>query len=194
MNSTGPKNPMLAAFNFFTPLSDKANEAFDKIIQFKVFPKHETLLEIGNIARYLYFFKKGAGRIYYLRDGLDVTDYFATDMQFLGGLESLMTKQPSNKGIETLEESELYFISYDKFEELCDQLHEVERLGRKMAIYGFLEGQRRVENIRFMSAAERYHELEKTHPGITNRVPLKYIASFLGTTQVSLSRIRSGIQ
>jgi len=57
-----------------------------------------------------------------------------------------------------------------------------------------LEGQRRIESIRFLSAKERYEELERLYPGITNRAPLKYIASYLGTTQVSVSRIRAGKQ
>lgn len=185
---------MIGAFNRFQPLTDKVNEKLNEIIHFQKISKNHALLQIGNIARHLYFFKKGAGRIYYLRDGLDITDYFATDMQFLGGLESLMTKQPSHKGIEVLEDSEIYFLNYDELETLCDKYHEIEKLVRKMAVFGFLEGQKRVENIRFLSAAERYHELEKSHPGISNRVPLKHIASFLGTTQVSLSRIRSGVQ
>jgi len=187
-------NPMLAALNYFNQLSKEANAELAKKIKFDSFPKGHQLLQIGEIARYMYFFNKGVGRIYYLRDGIDITDYFAMDMQFMGGLESLMTKKPSEKGMEILEDSELYYINYDEFELLCDKYHEIERLGRKMAIFGFLEGQKRVENIRFMSASERYHELEKTHPGIINRVPLKHIASFLGTTQVSVSRIRSGVQ
>lgn len=185
---------MLIAFNRLNTLSQKANEALGSIIKLEHFPKDYSLLEIGNLARNFYFFKKGVGRVYYLRDGVDITDYFGMDLQFIGGMESLITKKPSYKGIETLEDSDIYYLNYDEFENLCDSFHEIERVGRKLAIFAFLEGQKRVENIRFLSAAERYHELEKTHPGITNRVPLKYIASFLGTTQVSLSRIRSGIQ
>ncbi|MEQ8881167.1 MAG: hypothetical protein RLQ12_16100 [Cyclobacteriaceae bacterium] len=63
-----------------------------------------------------------------------------------------------------------------------------------MATFAFLDCQKRIEAIRFFSAAERYKLLEKQYPGISNRIPLKHIASYLGTTQVSLSRIRAGVQ
>jgi len=77
---------------------------------------------------------------------------------------------------------------------LCLSYPDLERLFRKIAVFAFLECQQRVESIRFMTASERYAELEKKYPGISNRIPLKHIASYLGTTPVSLSRIRSGNQ
>jgi hypothetical protein len=70
----------------------------------------------------------------------------------------------------------------------------LERAARKMSVFGMMEGQKRIESIRFYSARERYEELERLYPGITNRAPLKYIASYLGVTQVSISRIRAGKQ
>ncbi len=63
-----------------------------------------------------------------------------------------------------------------------------------MSIFGMMEEQKRIESIRFFSARERYEELERLYPGITNRAPLKYIASYLGFTQVSIIRIRAGKQ
>lgn len=158
------------------------------------YPKGHELLSIGKVSKKIYFVEEGVARVFYLKSGQDITDYFAMDNQFIGAIESLFTKQPSQKGIETLEPTRLIYMIYDDFEKLCDKYHVIEKIGRKMAIFGFLEGQRRVEAIRFMSAAERYYELERTHPGLTNRIPLKYIASYLGTTQVSVSRIRAGQQ
>lgn len=189
-----PDHPVLKALAANATLSREALDALSAIITLRQYPRHTHLLEIGQIDRQLHFIAKGAGRVYYLRDGMDVTDYFALDNQFLGAIESLFTRQPSHKGIELLEDSEVYSIPYDEFEKLCAQFHEIEHIGRMMAIFGFLQGQKRVESIRFLSAAERYAELEKELPGISNRVPLKHIASFLGTTQVSLSRIRGGNQ
>ena len=84
-------------------------------------------------------------------------------------------------------------VDYDSFEKLCTQYHDIERVGRKLAIFAFLEEQQRVESIRFHEAKERYNELNNKYPGLINRCPLKYIASFLGITQVSLSRIRAEV-
>ncbi len=187
-------NPMIEAYRRFSPISDNvANELADIIFSVTAL-KGEVLLEIGKVARYFYFVQKGAARIYYIKDAEDVTDYFALENQFIGGVVSLFTGEPSNKAIEVLEDSLLYALAYSDFEQLCSKHHELERLGRKLATFGFIEGQIRMESIRFMSASERYHQLEARYPGISNRIPLKYIASYIGTSQVSLSRIRAGQQ
>lgn len=188
------ENPMLNALNRIHVLDGDSVCALVNIIQCKHFKKGTQLLAIGELAKDFYFFAQGSGRIFYWRNGEDITDYFALNGHFMGGLESLMSRQPSEKGMEVLEDSELYFFSYADFEKLFDDHQPLERLARKMAIYGFLEGQKRVENLRFLSAQERYLELLKTYPDIENRVLLKHIASFLGITQVSLSRIRAGLQ
>lgn len=194
MHPTVEDHPMIKALRQFSPLTPAAATDLIGITETHRHPKGHHLLRLWQVDRHFHFIEKGAGRVYYLLDGQDVTDYFALDNQFLGGLESLFTRQPSHKAIELLEDSIVHSYVFDAFEALCATHHEIERLGRMMATFAFLQGQRRVESIRFLSAAERYAELEKKHPGISNRVPLKHIASFLGITQVSLSRIRSGEQ
>jgi CRP-like cAMP-binding protein len=101
---------------------------------------------------------------------------------------------PSHKAIEALEDSEIVRFNYRAFDQLCLQHHDLERAARKMLLFGFLEIQERMEKIRLLSARERYFDLERQFPGITNRIPLKHLASFIGTTPVSLSRIRAGKQ
>lgn len=187
-------NPFINALHIISPLSDESRQALGEIIDSKHYKKNSQLLRIGERAQRFFFIASGVGRVYYVKKGHDVTDYFATDNQFIGGVESLFTYQPSHKGVEVLEDSEVYALNYPGFEKLCHRYHDVERVGRRLAVFAFLSIQRRVESIRFMTLRERYFELETQHPGITNRVPLKHIASYLGTTQVSISRIRAGKQ
>lgn len=188
-------SPLTQALASFHPVSVEIIVKLDGLIRSEVYPKGHQLLPIGSIARKMYFIETGVARVFYLRNGQDVTDYFGVDGQFIGAVESVFTKQPSHKGMEILEDNtRLSSMRYAEFEQLCEEYHEVETIGKKLAIFAFLEGQRRIESIRFLSAAERYHELEKKYPGLTNRIPLKHIASYLGTTQVSLSRIRAGQQ
>ena len=177
-----------------SPLPDLCKQEMEKIISENQYPKGHHLLRIWQVSYHMHFIVQGSGRIYYLREGLDITDYIAIENQFIGGVESLFTHEPSHKAIELTENSVVQSFLYSEFEKLCVKYHEIERLGRKLAIFAFLEGQRRIEAIRFLSAAERYQELERKYPGISNRIPLKHLASYLGTTQVSLSRIRSGVQ
>jgi CRP-like cAMP-binding protein len=178
----------------FQKLSADSLSRLEAIIFKQDLPKASSLLRIGEIDRYFHFIVKGSGRVYYLKDDLDVTDYIALDGQFLGGVESLFTQMPSHKGIELTENSTLESFLFQDFEKLCSEIHEIESLGRKLSTFAFLEAQRRIESIRFLSAAERYQELCIKYPGISNRIPLKHLASYLGTTPVSLSRIRAGHQ
>ena len=158
------------------------------------FQKGHHLLNFWQIDHHMHFVMKGSGRVYYIKDGLDVTDYIAMDGQFLGGVISVFTQQPSHKAIELTEDSVIESVPFAEMEKLASQMHEIETLARKIMTWAFLECQERIESIRFHSAAERYAALEKKYPGISNRLPLKHIASYLGTTQVSLSRIRAGLQ
>ena len=163
-------------------------------MKIRSYKKGEMLVRIGQVPEHFYFVSKGLARVFYIRNGRDITDYFAIDSQFIGALPSLFSGQSTHKGIEVLEDSEIIYFSYREFDKLCEQYHDLERAARKMAIIGILQGQQRIESIRFLSARERYEELEKLYPGITNRAPLKHIASYLGITQVSISRIRAGKQ
>jgi CRP-like cAMP-binding protein len=185
---------MITIFNAITPLTSEVVQRFESIINYARMPKNAVLLEIGKKAKSMYFIKKGLARAYYYHDGKDVTDYFAIDGQFIGAVPSLFNKQPSQKGIHLVEESEVYYFLSEDFEMLCSQSHDFEHVARMMLAYALLEEQERIESLRFYSMRERYQLMEKKYPGIMNRCPLHYVASYLGTTQVSISRIRAGIQ
>lgn len=187
-------SPILAILHHLNPVSPEAEQAVDGILKRRKYKKGDLLVRIGQVPENFYYMVKGLARVYYERHGKDITDYFAIDNQFIGALPALFSRQPSHKAIEILEDAEIIYFSYQAFDQLCAQHHDLERAARKMAILGMVEGQRRIESIRFLSAKERYEELENLYPGLTNRAPLKYIASYLGTTQVSISRIRAGKQ
>lgn len=187
-------NPVAAILHTISPLTEQAAEDLFQIMTERSVKKGTHLVRIGRKVENFHFVVKGLARVYYLRDGEDVTDYFAAEGQFVGAVPALFTGSPSRKAVETLEPSTIIQFPYAEFEKLCAKHHDVERAGRKLAVYGFLEIQQRLENMRFLSVRERYEELERQHPGISNRLPLRHIASFLGTTNVSISRIRAGKQ
>lgn len=187
-------SPIISILQRLQPLSKETIDSMDAIIKQRHYGKGELLVRVGQVPENFYFVRKGLARVYYVRKEQEITDYFAIDNQFIGALPGLFSQQPSHKAIETLEDSEVDYFSYAAFDKLCERHHDLERAARKMSIVGMLEGQKRIESIRFFSAKERYEELEKLYPGITNRAPLKHIASYLGVTQVSISRIRAGKQ
>ncbi|MBK9928908.1 MAG: Crp/Fnr family transcriptional regulator [Saprospiraceae bacterium] len=187
-------NPITNIFESIGPLKTETIDDLKRIIKNETFPKNAMLLEIGNRAKSIFFLKTGFARAFYYHDGKDVTDYFAIEGQFFGAVPSLINGQPSLKGIQLIEDSDIFYFSALDFETLCAKHHDLEHVGRMMAIYGLQIDQEIIESLRFYSMKERYELLERKFPGIMNRCPLHYIASYLGTSQVSISRIRAGVQ
>jgi CRP-like cAMP-binding protein len=178
-------------FKHYSPLSEegkKAIEAISKTIHLK---KNKDLQSIGHTCKTIYFINKGIARIYYYKDGIDITESFAMENNIIVRVESLFTGKPSRKGIQVLEDAEIVAIDANKLFSLYDTYPELERLFRKIFEGSHVETVNRIEGIQFHSAEERYKALLEEAPSIIQRVPLKYIASYLGITQVSLSRIRS---
>ena len=155
--------------------------------------KNKILQPVGHTCRTIYFISKGSARIHYYKDGVDITEYFAFENNLVIRVESLFTHQPSRKAIEVMEDSEIMAIDATRLFALYDVFPEIERLFRKIFEDGYVETVNRVESIQFHAAKERYMALLAQTPNILQRVPLKYIASYLGITQVSLSRIRATV-
>ncbi len=152
--------------------------------------KNQDLQTIGHTCRTIYFIKKGVARIYYYKDDIEITECFAFENAIIARVESLFTGKPSRKAIQMVENSELIAINSTKLFDLYDTFPEIERLFRKIFEAAYVDTVNRVESIQFHSAEERYNTLLKESPNVLQRVPLKFIASYLGITQVSLSRIR----
>ena len=153
--------------------------------------KDHFLLRERGTADYIYFIEKGVARIYYYKNEREITEWIAMDEQFFLSITSFFQRTPSHLIIQTIEPSEVYGIHHNDFMSLADQYHEVERLLRKMVTSSLILSQQRMDSIQFESAQQRYESLLRNSPNIVQRVPLSYIASFLGITLETLSRIRS---
>jgi CRP-like cAMP-binding protein len=173
------------------PLSEEAVNALLGICTEVTFKKNTDVQVVGHSCRTIYFIKKGALRVYYFKGDTDITESLEFENAFVARIESLVTGQPSRKGIQAIEDSVLIAINADKLLELYDSYLEIERLIKKIFLNVFIATINRLESIQFHSAEVRYANLLKEHPDMFRRVPLKYIASYLGITQVSLSRIRA---
>ena len=184
-------NSLFQYLQNFYPLSKEAQKAISEISQTVLIKKNTDLQSIGHTCKTIYFLKKGVARIYYFKDGIDITESFSFENNIVVRFESLFTSQPSKKAIQVLEDSELVAINSPKLFKLYDQFPETERLFRKIFEAALVDTVNRVESIQFHTAEERYKHLMHEAPDVLKRVPLKYIASYLGITPVSLSRIRA---
>jgi CRP-like cAMP-binding protein len=183
--------PLLSYFNRTHPISKEAEEAILKICSQVSIPKNKDLQPIGHTCKTIYFITKGVGRIYYYKDGIDITESFAFENNIIARIESLFTGKPSRKAIQILEDSEIIAINANELFKLYDSFSEIERLFRKIFETAYVETVNRIESMQFHTAEERYQALSEQAPNLIKRVPLKYIASYLGITQQSLSRIRA---
>lgn len=186
---------MTALFQFFkkyNPLSVEAESAISQICSPVIIKRNEELQPIGHTCKTIYFINKGIARIYYLKDGIDITESFALENHLIARVESLFTGRPSNKAIQILEDAEITAINATRLFKLYDSFPDIERTFRKIFESAYVDTVNRIDSIQFHTAEERYKSLIEETPDILKRVPLKYIASYLGITQVSLSRIRAG--
>jgi CRP-like cAMP-binding protein len=172
--------------------SDKANwERFQDMFVEREIPPRTVLLREGEIANQFYFIKKGCLRLWLNKDGKDITAQFFFEGQGVASIDSLVSGQPSMFTIETIEPSLLITLSKDHFEQL-QQFYPELKQGFQEILY------QRFRNYALLfisrikdSPRERYEDLIKNHPEIIKRVPQHYIASYLGITPISLSRIRN---
>lgn len=177
-------------FKKINPLTTGAENAIAEISHVFTIKKNIDLQSIGHTCKTIYFIKKGIARIYYFKDGIDITEHFFFENSIIARVESLFTGQQSRKAIQILEDAEIVAIDASRLFKLYDDYPEIERLFRKIFEAAYVETVNRIEGIQFHSAEERYKALLQEAHNVLLRVPLKYVASYLGITPVSLSRIR----
>lgn len=175
----------------FIKLSDAGKAALAAILQNETWPKGHLLLKPKTICRRIYFIERGLTRTFYFKDGKDITDWLSAETDFAGSMISFLTQMPDIRGIELLEPSVLWSFSHGDLKKLYDQHHEIERLGRLLTTHAYILVQQRFDESIFTTATERYNKLLQTNPSLIRRVPLGIIASYLGVTQETLSRIRA---
>jgi CRP-like cAMP-binding protein len=185
-------SPLEKAITDISPLSPESKNVFLNSWKYWQVPKDYLLLREHSISDYIYFIEKGVARIFYHKNGKEITEWIAMDQQFFLSITSYFQRTPSHLAIHTLEPSEVHGIHHNDFMSLADRYHDVERLLRKMVTGSLILSQVRMDSIQFETAHQRYERLLNTSPEMINRVPVSYIASFLGVTPETLSRIRAG--
>lgn len=182
---------LLSHIKNYATLSPEAEYALHDCFQQVVLSKNEYLVNEGKTCRHLYFLQQGALRGYYILDGKEITHWFGFENDFVTSFHSFITNQPAVENIQLLEGSILWSISKDKLQGLFNQYHEIERLVRIAYEKYYIRLEERYVNAQFKTATERYENLLVQSPHILERVPLGHIASYLGISQETLSRIRS---
>jgi len=149
------------------------------------------LLQEGEISNYVHYIKKGCLRQCFNKDGRDITFQFFFEGQAVASIDSFMNNQPSLFTIESIEPSIIFSLSKDNYEQLHRIYPELKDGFQDLMFQRFKNYSQLFLSQIKDTPRERYEELIINHPEIIKRVPQHYIASYLGITPISLSRIRN---
>lgn len=173
-------------------MSSESFDLLNSLITEENKSKGDLLIKVGEVHQSVYFVKSGALRSYYInKDGKEVTYWFGFEGDVVASLGNFVNSTPSRENIEFLEDSTVLKISRPKLLELFDTHLELANFGRKIAEKALLEMEEQILLTQFTDAKNRYLKLIEKFPHILQRVKLGHISSYLGITQVTLSRIRA---
>jgi len=182
---------LLSHITNYYPLTGEAENALQECLTKTTLSKNEYLLSEGKVCRHLYFLEAGATRGFYNLDGKEITHWFGFENDFVTSFHSFITGEPSVENIQLLESCTLWAITKETLTDLFNRHHDIERLVRIAYEKYYIRLEERYVNAQFKPAKERYESLLLQTPHILERVPLGFIASYLGISQETLSRIRS---
>ena len=152
----------------------------------------EPVLEEGMVCRSFYFVESGYLRTWYNKDGVSINLNFTFEGHFTSNLKSFKSRQPSDFTIEAGESATVFIFDWDVISgEVVLGRPLVAQFVRRVAVRLLLASEEHSELFKIYTPAERYHYLEKNHPRLLQRVSLSQIASYIGVTRETLSRIRA---
>lgn len=157
-------------------------------------PKGFCLMEASKIIPHIYFLKKGIVRAYASTENNDITFWFGTEGEPVVSMKSYVENKPGYESIELLEDCDFYVLETEKLKKLFNEDIHIANWGRKFAERELVKTEELIISRQYKTALKRYEDLMKDKPYLLKRVQLGHIASYLGMSQVSLSRIRAEIK
>jgi CRP-like cAMP-binding protein len=155
------------------------------------YPKSYLLHKENTICDKLFFINKGIARAYYFKEEKDITAHFALENGTITAIDSFIQRKKSRYNIEMLEDTTVSWVSYQNLQELLAEKPHYEKYIRLFLEQIYIDLAARIEDLLFHTAKERYDKIITNFPSLLQRVNLGHIASYIGITQETLSRIRA---
>lgn len=183
-------HPLRKHIEKYSPLTDSEFEYILSHFTPKKFRKHQFLIQEGDIVHHEFFVLKGCIKSYMVNEeGKEYILQFAVEDWWISDFEAYNKHTPATLSIDCIEDSEVLVLSYENREKLCAELHQMERYCRKITNAGYVALQQRVLCLLSSTAKERYDKLLDQYPHLFQRVPKSVIASYLGVSRETLSRL-----
>ncbi len=157
----------------------------------KKIAKNEIFIKVDSYSDSVYFIIQGMIRVFYEKEGKEITNILLTEGDVIAGSYSYITGGRNFSNYQALEYTLVLYISNYELEELYKKYHSIERLGRVIVEQYYASFMKKTYDVLFLSAEERYNTFVTNHRELFNRISLKYIASYLGISQETLSRLRA---
>lgn len=180
--------------NNICPLPHPAMEKLSECSFQTECPKGFHILKAGKVETNIYFIARGIGRAYITSEDKDITFWIGQEGDTLMSLKSYVKGEPGYENVELMEDSLLYGFRRDDLLRLYRKDIHIANWGRRLAEQEFLRTEKKLIPLLFTTASMRYHTLLKDNPALLQRIPLECLASYLGITPVSLSRIRASLK
>ncbi len=181
-------------FNEKVPLTEEEQEFIKNYLTVKKLRKRQYLLQEGDVCKCVAFVEKGVLRLYRVNeDGSEHIVVFGLEGAFITDLYSFLTNEPSTYNIDAIEDSELVLITRSASDELRKLSSKYQEFIFQETSEAYIQLERRITSTISVGLEERYKELTTNYPDIIHRVPQHMIASYMGLTPETLSRVRKRI-
>lgn len=185
------KEALLSVLRRLTDIPDAEWDYLQQHLQEESLGKGEVLLHSGELCEKIYFCVSGLLRMYYITpEGADYNKSFITEHKFFTSYSSMILNVPSHFSIQSLETSVVVSFSHSTLEHLFNRHSCWETIGRKLVEQLYIKKELKERHLLLYSAEERYQLFLEEYPDLNRRVPQYHVASYLGISPVSLSRIR----
>lgn len=180
----------ISYIEYYTPLSETAKEDLFNLCEEKHVAKGDLLLNTEYTCNHLFFLCEGVARTFYYLDGKDVTSWIYDENSMLTSWYSFFRQSPALENIEAVTDIKVVSISYENLQQLFEKHVDFERFGRLEMQEQLAFIDEMYHNFMFLTAKQKYDRLLEMFPNLTRIIKLGHIASMLGISQETLSRIR----
>lgn len=185
------KTNLREVLNGLAPVSNREFERSYRLFKPLQYDKGDFFIKAGDVCRQIAFIGKGVLRTYYLNDkGDEITICFCSEKRFTTSFKSLITQLPSQLNIQAIEPTEVVALTYQDLQKLYAESKSWQTIGRLLAEREYLNMESYAVALNRETAKEKYTRLLKEQPQVVQRAPVQQIASYLGVTRETLSRIR----